>query len=327
MSQAGGTESALILGYARKWLAATLTLLTAGYYLHYLARNFDTIPSLNWTLGSTVIALFSVFLIIFSIGIVGTIWHLLLLDKGMSTSWRQAQIIFSIAQFGKYLPGNVGQHLGRVVMAREIGVSMPITLNTMLVEVLLGTSIGASLTVLALILFVDGERHDPLQLGPVEIGAGVVILLFLPWLVGGVLNRYMPSVAKRFLVGGCIAVPRLGTALVVAVLFLFCFVIMGLILKLQAYWLLGVTQGSVFELTCMFAAAWLAGYLVPGAPGGLGVREAMMAVLLTPVIGTGPAMGLGVTLRVTTTIGDAVAFLLGLVIKRIDLPHASKIKR
>ena len=88
---------------------------------------------------------------------------------------------------------------------------------------------------------------------------------------------------------------------------------MGLTLKLQARWLFRVGDGSVMELTCLFAVAWVAGYLTPGAPGGLGVREAMMVLLLSPVVGSGAAVGLGITMRITTTLGDAVAFFVGLI--------------
>jgi uncharacterized membrane protein YbhN (UPF0104 family) len=63
----------------------------------------------------------------------------------------------------------------------------------------------------------------------------------------------------------------------------------------------------------LFAIAWIAGYLVPGAPGGLGVREAMMVMVLSPVLGAGAAVGLSLTLRLTTTLGDAVAFGLGII--------------
>jgi len=305
----------------RKWLTTAIAVLSIGFFIHYGVRNFAEIPPLNWGGASAAIALFSVALVVFSIGIVGTtIWHLLLCDHGTPTSWRQAQIIFAIAQFGKYLPGNVGQHVGRVVMAREIGIPVPITLNTMLVEMLWGAGIAAGLAVLSLILFVDGQALGlQLQLGPVQLGLGVALLLFMPWLGIGFLNRYLPGLAKRLSGGGVIAAPRLRTALAVAVLFLLCFVVMGVILKLQAQWFFGVTGSSVFELTCLFAIAWLAGYLVPGAPGGLGVREAMMVLVLSPVLGAGAAVGLGVTLRVTTTVGDAGAFLLGLLFKRFDL--------
>jgi len=298
-------------------MATAVTILAIGFFVHYALRNLDKIPSLNWSLETTAIALFSVALVVFSIGIVGTIWYMLLRDNGISTSWKQAQIIFAIAQLGKYLPGNVGQHVGRVFMARKIGISVPITLSTMLVEIILGTSISAGLAVLSLILFVDGQTLGlKLQFGSVQLGLGVALLLFMPWLGIGFLNRYLPGLAKRLSGGGVIAAPRLRTALAVAVLFLLCFVVMGLILKLQAQWFFGVTEGSVFELTCLFSVAWLAGYLVPGAPGGLGVREAMMVLLLSPVLGAGAAVGLGVTLRITTTLGDAVAFLLGVAAKK-----------
>jgi len=294
-----------------------VALLAIGFFIHYAMQNFAAIPPLNWGGVSAAIGLFSVALVVFGIGIVGSIWHLLLRDHGLSTSWRQSQTIFAIAQFGKYLPGNVGHHVGRVFMAREVGIPVPITVNTMLVEMFWGVGIAAGLTLLSLLLFVDNRALD-LQwlLGPVRLGFSVALLLFLPWLGIGFLNRYLPGLVKRLTGEDAIVAPRLGTALAVAILFLLCFLMMGLMLKLQAQWFFGVTEGSVFELTCLFAVAWLAGYVVPGAPGGLGVREAMMVLLLSPILGAGTAVGLGVTLRVTTTVGDAVAFLIGLWLRR-----------
>lgn len=303
----------------RKWLAAVVALLATGFFIYYAVRNFSEIPPLNWGGASMAIGLLSAVLVVSSIGIVGTIWHLLLRDHGLSTSWRQAQTIFAIVQFGKYLPGNVGQHVGRVVMAREIGIPVPITLNTMLVEMLWGAGIAAGLAILSLTLFIDGQALGlQLQLGPVQLGLGVALLLFTPWIGITLLNRYLPSLAKRLSGGERVAAPRLRTALAVAVLFLLCFVVMGVILKLQAQWFFGVTASSVFELTCLFSIAWLAGYLVPGAPGGLGVREAMMVLLFSPLLGPGTAVGLGVTLRVTTTIGDAVAFCFGIIGRKLN---------
>jgi len=300
-------------------------MLAIGFYIQYAVQNFNEIPLLNWSLASAGTALFSVALVVFSIGIAGTIWYLLLRDNVVSIKWRQAQIIFAIAQFGKYLPGNVGQHVGRVVMAREINIPVPITLNTMLVEVLWGAGIAAGLSLLSLILFVDEQKLGlQLQFGPAYFAMGVALLLYMPWLGIGFLNRYLPGLAKRLSGGRRIAIPRLSTALMVAALFLLCFVLLGLILKLQAQWFFGVTNGGLLELTCLFAIAWIAGYLVPGAPGGLGVREAMMVLLLSPTLGAGVAVGLGVTLRVTTTAGDAVAFSLGLLFKRLDVPVVTK---
>jgi len=172
------------------------------------------------------------------------------------------------------------------------------------------------LALLALLFVIDEQVTGlQLQLDPMQLGLGGSILLCTPWLGIAFLNKCMPRLAKR-LSGDVITAPRFGTALIVAILFLLCFVIMGLILKLQAHWFFCVNEGSLFELTCLFSIAWLAGYLVPGAPGGLGVREGMMVFLLSPVLGVGASVGLGVTLRMTTTIGDAMAFLIGLWMSR-----------
>ena len=315
MQQAQAVKKKLNRTLIRKWLTVAITLLSAAFFVRYAILNFDDIPSLNWNLATSLVAFISVALVVFSIGVVGSIWHVLLSDNSIQISWRQAQIIFSIAQLGKYLPGNVGQHIGRIAMAREIGIPVPITLYTMLIEVIWGAGIAAGLAVLALVLFADGQALGvDFQLGPFQLGLGVIFLLFMPWLSIGFLNKYLPGLINRLSGGGTIAPPSLRTALTVAVLFLLCFVVMGIILKLQAQWFFGVTVGGVFELTCLFAIAWLAGYLVPGAPGGLGVREAMMVLLLSPVLGGGASVGLGITLRVTTTLGDAVAFLIGWVI-------------
>jgi hypothetical protein len=302
--------------HLRKWFSVTIALLAIGLFIDYAIRNFNKIPPLLWSTESTVVALFSVVIYVLSIGIIGTIWHILLRNNGILTSWKQAQIIFAIAQLGKYLPGNIGQHVGRVVMARDIGIPVPIILNTMVVEMLWGAGIGGGLSILALLLFVDEQALGlNVNVGPLQLGFGVALLLFMPWLGIGFLNKYLPRLATRLSGGGIIATPKLLTAVVVAVLFLLCFIIMGLILKLQAQWFFGVTEGNVFQLTCFFSIAWISGYVLPGAPAGLGVREAMMVLLLSPVLGAGAAVGLGITLRVTTTVGDALAFMLGMAVR------------
>lgn len=295
-----------------------IVLVAIGFFIKFAGHNFKEIPPLNWNVVSVAVIFLSVTLVVASTVLIGTIWHMLLRDNGVSLSWIQAQIIIAIAQFGKYLPGNIGQHVGRVALAREAGIPVPITLNAVLIEILWGTGIAASLALLSLILSVDSHAlvGMNLQFSPLQLGAVIVLLLCVPWLGIGLLNRCPPELAKYLPGWRVIYAPRLRTALAVALLFLLCFVIMGLILKLQSHWLFSSNNGNLFELTCLFAVAWLAGYLIPGAPGGLGVREAMMVLLFSPILGSGTAVGLGVTLRVTTTMGDFVAFLLGLTSRK-----------
>ena len=298
--------------YWRKWLKIAVLILAVGFYASYAAQNFANIPTFQWSAAAIATGFMSVILVVFVTSISGVIWLFLLRDHGFRPSWQQTQVIFAITQFGKYLPGNIGQYLGRVFIAREIGIPASVTANTMLIEILWGVGAGAGLTLISLIFFVD-SRALGFQFGPLELALVIALLMFLPWFIVNLLNRFAPSLAKRLSGGGLIKAPRLITALVVALIFLVNFGIMGVILKFQAVWFFDVTGGSIFQLTCLFAVAWVAGYIVPGAPGGLGVREAMMVLVLSPVLGPGAATGLSLTLRLTTILGDAAAFAMGII--------------
>ena len=63
-----------------------------------------------------------------------------------------------------------------------------------------------------------------------------------------------------------------------------------------------------------FVVAWLAGFVTPGAPAGLGVRETVL-VLGLPQLGPA-ALGVAIGHRVVTAIADALMALTWIVILR-----------
>ena len=62
----------------------------------------------------------------------------------------------------------------------------------------------------------------------------------------------------------------------------------------------------------MAALAWMAGFVTPGAPAGLGVREAVLLALLERLLTPQQALLVVVLWRVVTTLGDVVFFGIGL---------------
>ncbi len=299
-----------------------IALSATAFFVVYATRNFQNIPAVDWEGASSTVAVLSVVLAVLVTGIGGCIWVRLLRDNGVAVSWKRGQAIFAVAQFGKYLPGNVGQYVGRVSLAREAGIPVSVTVRIMLIESLWVVGVAAALSVIALLLFADTSL--PGWFSTVGL-PGIALLAFVtivaPWAAIRFMNTYLPRVARRVSEEERIPEPGLRTALLVAALFVACFFLSGLTLKLQAQWVFGAMEGSMLELTCLFAIAWVAGYLTPGAPGGLGVREAMMVLLLPPVVGSGVAVGLGITLRIATTLGDAVAFAIGMAIRhRLNRP-------
>ena len=59
-----------------------------------------------------------------------------------------------------------------------------------------------------------------------------------------------------------------------------------------------------------YALAWAIGFVVPGAPGGLGVREAMLLTFLSGAVEDKSVLIAAILFRVATTLGDALFFLI-----------------
>tara|TARA_Y100000768_G_C23948357_1_gene668814 strand:- start:1356 stop:1664 length:309 start_codon:yes stop_codon:yes gene_type:complete len=63
------------------------------------------------------------------------------------------------------------------------------------------------------------------------------------------------------------------------------------------------------KIIVIFSIAWIAGFIIPGAPGGIGVREAVIIFFITPIIGEAQGVAAAIGLRFVTLLGD-VWFLI-----------------
>lgn len=298
-------------------LSAVIVISSISFFVVYLYKNFESIPTLRWDLKGLFSWVVSVLLAALGVVLVSTIWRLLVVDQGGTLSQLQSQAAVGISQLGKYLPGNIGQHVGRVVLARQYGINFSLSMSTMLLELVLGVAVGVLLGGMSFFFLVYDQALDFNPTWHYMLFAGFALLIS-PWVGAVLLNRFFRSLVFKITGNERIEAPTLSCVVVVVILFLFCFFSFGLIIKLQAMYLFGVNSGGVFQLTCLFAVAWVGGYVLPGAPGGLGVRESLMVILLAPVLGEGVAAGLSISLRVTTMLGDGVGFLFGLLCKWLD---------
>ena len=63
--------------------------------------------------------------------------------------------------------------------------------------------------------------------------------------------------------------------------------------------------------------SWVAGFVVPGAPGGIGVREGAMAGLGALLLDLETLVIVAVLLRLVTLLGEALLFLLAFAAERL----------
>ena len=79
---------------------------------------------------------------------------------------------------------------------------------------------------------------------------------------------------------------------------------------------LGFPPASVALLAAASAASWLAGFVVIGAPAGLGVREATFVALTGAALGEDHALLLIGLFRIVTFVGDTLFLAAGVGILR-----------
>lgn len=303
------TGSGPIWRRSLRWVALTVVLLASVFFLHAVVDQLAAFRRLDWNLVSLLALLFTAFIMLLVVVLGGLMWWVLLRDQGAPASVGTAIEIVSLAQLAKYLPGNVGHVLGQVSLAAAAGIPVATAIATVLISTLWLLAVGLGVAGLALLVLVEVPQLS-------HVGPGGLLLAGLglagsPWLGIGILNRYLPSVASRLGRGRPLRQPGWFAGLALGSGFLFCFLLFGVMLLIQARYVFAVEHADLFTLTVLFTAAWVVGYVVPGAPGGLGVREALMVLLFTPVVGAAAAVGLGVTMRLATTAGDGLAFLLG----------------
>ena len=185
-------------------------------------------------------------------------------------------------QIAKYIPGNVFHFAGRTALAARMGITHDRLAAGLMAEPL-GLCAMAGLLSLPLLLLQGPRLLADLGLTFAAIRYtligcvlfGSVMLAGLAWLV-----RVRPASGPGRLVLSLVsqlltALPRVGPWYVAY--FLFQTIVFTIALLLSGW------QFQMHMLPMIAGAtalSWLAGYLVPGAPGGLGVREFMMLALL-----------------------------------------------
>ena len=303
-----------------KWAALLILTVATAFFAEELFNHLDEIPPIHWDIWAWLAMVGTVGCTLLNLTMGGLMWKALLKDQGTHLSAITAIRIVYVSQVAKYLPGNVGHLVGQVGLATAVGVPYTVSITTMLISTLWLAAIGLCLGLLGLLLFIDTTALTELPdiNAPVVIGVSLLAAVS-PWIGVWVLNRFLPQLSRWLGHGQLVSLPSLSTSFWVGTGFVTSFFILGLMLKWQAVHIFGINEGDLLTLTLLFASAWTAGYLLPGAPGGLGVREALSIVLLTPILGSGTAIGLSITMRLATTIGDGMAFVFAMILQRFEV--------
>jgi uncharacterized membrane protein YbhN (UPF0104 family) len=212
-----------------------------------------------------------------ALGCWGGVWYRLMRGHGEPLSRRGAARAYFVSQLGKYVPGKAWTLLMRAALVRREGVRPAGAVLLATYETLTTMAAGAAIAVAVLPWAVGGRS----ALG---WSAALLVLAGLP-ILPGVFNRLTRGLAKPFERAGE-PVPRLGGR-----------ELLGAFTQSSVGWLAVGTSLFVVVLTvrpdeagpsaglwlrCLgsMAAAYVVGFVVLPAPGGLGPREAVLQPLL-----------------------------------------------
>jgi len=310
-------RSLALPGGARRWV----TLATAGFLLAALLGHGRQLLQLSLDGPGWLWLLLGVGLSLLSLLANAGAWGVVLRWLGHQPRWSAAVLLFLASNVRKYLPGGVWHLLARV-RALKAGPSPDAPL--------LGGALGTPQALVAVLL-------DPLLaavaalalvcFGGWQGGLGLVCLLpllvlsprWLNPLMGWLEQKRARQLADQGLLDA--ASDDAPPAALVGypwqpllaelgfVVLRFC----GFACCVQAFDLSFATGWGSW--LAGFALAWTAGLVVPGAPGGLGVFEAVLLLRLVMVVPEAPLLAVVISYRLVSASAD----LLGALTARSDL--------
>jgi hypothetical protein len=235
-------------------------------------------------------------------------WGTLLRGLGAPHPRRSLVEILAISQFAKYIPGNVGAHLGRAGMAVARGIATRAVVASLLAETVL--AVAAALVVGVVGIALSGIATTVLAQGALRSGLTTVLWILLAIAAIALLLRVAPR-AFRERIGAHHAWPPAPAMARAFAAYATNYVVIGIGTWLMALLLLPDRHHDIGLLVASFAIAWVAGFFAPGAPAGLGIREALMLLVLRAAYPAPDALLLVVGMRLATILADVAIFLAG----------------
>lgn len=292
-----------------------LSLGGLAFFVYAIAKSPQALiettshPSFALAVGAATACIFA------SLLLVTINWHLLLSIFGAGRPLQLTGAIFLVTQIGKFLPGNIGHLVGRAALLKSYDIPINCSAKATVMEVLFVLATGTVLTGILLkswlIEAVKGlldTRAENIFAGA-EIAAALFAILVL--IAGWAANSYRPHIVS-FLQITCLKLKTCWSRLVwVVVIDVASFLLNGIALAVSAKLLFPEADLALGSSIGIASASFLAGYVTPGAPGGIGVREATAIFLLSSTTGTTEAATLSLIMRLAATASDLIGFIVG----------------
>lgn len=223
--------------------------------------------------------------------------------------------IYCKSNLYKYIPGNVVQYIGRNQLAIiNRNISHVNVIKTTIIEMFF---IIVSSLIISLIF--SGKNLIYWILNNVNsiIYYIIVIIILVVILIIIYYRKKLFYAVKDYYM-------LINKQNIIVLLLLFCsYIIIFLIQGIVFYSILNDYSNNSFGIALfinvigLYSLSWIAGYITPGVPGGIGIREGMMCLFLNQYYPDNILLSVVLISRILSIVGDLTAYVLSLIIFRI----------
>ncbi len=242
-------------------------------------------------------------------------WQKLLVWFGESPTFGQCNAIYGRTQIAKYIPGNVFHLPTRHLAGSQAGFKHPALVGAAIYEIIGLVVASGTITMLGLPAKTNLFSNT-------FTGQFFIIFFFI------LLIPALQFMITRVKLSDKLGFPNhslresLNHLFPIWIIYLLFFTLAGAIL----WTLVGITTSHWDNIPPQFilsayAISWLAGFITPGAPAGIGVREVALIVLLSNYIGEPASILVAIAARFVVSIGDISYFVISHLYKNKQFPQ------
>lgn len=296
----------------RKFFGLSIALAIMGFLAMQVVNNWAGVRDYPWSFRPGYLLL-SMVCVQCAYFVIARSWRTLLRAVDIRPSYSRAYWIFYISNLGRYIPGKIWQISAAAMIGNSIGLSGSMLAASMVINMLYFVTIGT------LIVLASGPFPQPFDSSAYRIlawffaGTLAVVSLWprpLIQVVDRLFSRLQLQPDKWRLT------LQQQTAVIIQTALAWILMSTGFALFVLSVTSTGDTAWWV--LARSYVAAYVLGYVMLLAPGGIGVREGFLTLLLTPIVGVGPAAGLALLSRLWSIGTELIALIPAAIWARKD---------
>jgi len=286
----------------KKFLSYIIVIVIFGIIFRQLYLSWGELAQYQWEI-DVLLLIFSIVLIVVYFVLISLGWHQLMRYLGIRNLRRiQAIKIRTVSDLGRFLPGKIWLILGRVYLCKKKGICEAKTTLSTFLEIAINI-------VAALIVFLIALPYIPGVPSYTFYG-----LVFIPVFLIGL----HPKIFKPVFEWGLKLLNKpyddleitYVQILYLLLLFTLFWFFAGISLFFLTFSIYPISINLFLPLIGIFCISWVLGFLFFISPGGLGIREGILAILFALVLPTPIALILAIFTRIWMLGGELITALI-----------------